>query len=334
MYKLNYKLRNWVDIKNIDYGLLSGNPNPGAIPLLEKNRVKIDWKLLSKSPNIIHLSKRTIGIWRRLDWYNLASNPNPEVIPLIEKYLDRLFDVDDWFYELCRNPNAIPLLEKNPDIFHEDNNDAVLGLSLNPNPEVIPLIEKHLDKFDNIAFSMLAKNPLFIEIFNRIIRPNNELTEKLNNMFLDWWSGVSGNPNVIYLLENNLDKIDWEMLSSNPNAIHLLEKNPEKINWNNLSLNPNAINLLEANLDKINWDNLSLNPNAIHLLEKNQDKINWNKLSGNPSIFEPEYQYEYEALKERCDIYKEELMQIAMHPSRIQKYLDMGISIDELDNCI
>jgi len=43
---------------------------------------------------------------------------------------------------------------------------------------------------------------------------------------------------------------------------------------------------------------------------------------------------DYEALKERCHIYKEELIQITMHPSRIQKYLDMGISIDELDNCI
>jgi hypothetical protein len=43
---------------------------------------------------------------------------------------------------------------------------------------------------------------------------------------------------------------------------------------------------------------------------------------------------DYEALKERCDIYKEELIQKAFHPSRIQKYLDMGISIDELDDCI
>jgi hypothetical protein len=31
---------------------------------------------------------------------------------------------------------------------------------------------------------------------------------------------------------------------------------------------------------------------------------------------------------------KEELMQIAMYPSRIQKLLDAGISIDELDNYI
>jgi hypothetical protein len=44
--------------------------------------------------------------------------------------------------------------------------------------------------------------------------------------------------------------------------------------------------------------------------------------------------FDYEALKERCAIYKEELTQKAFHPSRIQKLLDMGISIDKLDNYI
>ena len=128
----------------------------------------------------------------------------------------------------------------------------------------------------------------------------------------------------------NIENINWECLSMNPNAIHLLEKNLDKIFWKYLSGNPNAIHLLEKNPNKINWYWLALNPNAIHLLEKNLDKINWDRLSENPSIFE----LDYETLKERCNIYKEELMQIAMHPSRIQKLLDMGISIDELDDYI
>jgi len=118
-------------------------------------------------------------------------------------------------------------------------------------------------------------------------------------------------------------------------VIPLLEENLDKLgdfSWGQLSENPNAIHLLEKNQDKINWDGLSCNPNAIHLLEKNQDKINLVGLSLNPSIFEREYQYEYEAMKKRCLIYKEELIQKTMHPSRIQKYLVMGISIDELDN--
>ena len=82
--------------------------------------------------------------------------------------------------------------------------------------------------------------------------------------------------------------------------------------------------------DKINWDNLSFNPNAISILKKNQDRIHWKELSENPSIFELNYDY----LKERCNLYKEELIKKALHPSRIQKYLDMGFSIDELDNII
>jgi len=36
--------------------------------------------------------------------------------------------------------------------------------------------------------------------------------------------------------------------------------------------------------------------------------------------------------KQMVDIYFEELMKKAFRPSRIQHYLDMGISIDELDN--
>jgi hypothetical protein len=39
-------------------------------------------------------------------------------------------------------------------------------------------------------------------------------------------------------------------------------------------------------------------------------------------------------LKNRCNIFKEELIKKAFHPSRIQKYLDYGIDIFELDDYI
>jgi hypothetical protein len=105
-----------------------------------------------------------------------------------------------------------------------------------------------------------------------------------------------------------MDKINWGWLSSNPNAIHLLEKNPNKIDW------------------KV----LSKNPNAIHLLETNPNKIKWGCLSSNPSIFE----LDYNALKERCSIYKWELLEVVLHPSRIEKYIEMGIEMGELGNYI
>ena len=92
-------------------------------------------------------------------------------------------------------------------------------------------------------------------------------------------------------------------------------------------------NLIEKNQDKLEcWHLLSANPNAVHLLERNQGKIKWDYLSENPSIFEIDYYYD--ELNQRCLIYKEELIQKAFHPSRIQKLLDMGISIEDLDDCL
>ena len=110
----------------------------------------------------------------------------------------------------------------------------------------------------------------------------------------------------------------------------LLEQNKNKIFWEFLSKNSSALHLLEQNKDKIDWFYLSQNQSAMHLLEQNQDKIDWHCLSINPSIFE----LDYNALKERCSVYKEELIQVALHPSRIQKYLEQGINFAELDDFI
>ena len=34
------------------------------------------------------------------------------------------------------------------------------------------------------------------------------------------WDYLSLNPNAIWIIEQNLDKVDWYFLSENPNAIH------------------------------------------------------------------------------------------------------------------
>ena len=104
---------------------------------------------------------------------------------------------------------------------------------------------------------------------------------------------------------------------------------PEKLDWEVLSFNPNAIPLLEKNPDKIDNFFISKNPNAIPWLEKNQDKVEWNMISTNPSIFEPVYNYE--KMKERMSsTIAEELMRKTWHPSRIEKWLDMGVDLEDL----
>ena len=140
------------------------------------------------------------------------------------------------------------------------------------------------------------------------------------------WTYLSRNPNAIHLLEQNIDKINWHWLSTNPNAIHLLEQNMDKIVWDYLSENPNAIHLLEKNMDKIDWNMLSKNPIAIHLLEQNMDKIDLSYLLQNPSIFE----YDYEAMRNRLNIFKEELVAKQFHPKNMTKFVSWGF--DEFDD--
>ena len=78
-----------------------------------------------------------------------------------------------------------------------------------------------------------------------------------------------GKPIYIY---KHLDKVSWKWLSGNPNVIHLLEEHLDKVDWIGLSENPNAIHILEQHLDKVKYT-LSMNPNAIHLLEKHLDYL-------------------------------------------------------------
>ena len=131
---------------------------------------------------------------------------------------------------------------------------------------------------------------------------------------------------LIPFVKENIDKINREYLCINVNAIHILEKNMTEIHWNVLSGNSNAIHILEKNMDKVDWSMLSHNPAAIHILEKNQSKIDWNSFSYNSEIFD----YSYEYLEERCNIYKEELIQKSMTPKKFQRYIDEGYDVEEI----
>jgi hypothetical protein len=91
--------------------------------------------------------------------------------------------------------------------------------------------------------------------------------------------------------------------------------------------NPDVLEILESRKENINWNILCLNPIAIKMLEQNQDRINWYWLSINPSIF----QYDYDTMaKGRMTLLREELMMKTLHPSRIEKWLEAGLSIDDL----
>ena len=249
IFKIKYKLKDWIPPEKLDWVYLSANPN--AIEMLKANPNKIHKMGLSRNTNDEAIELLN-AYPNKIDWWVLSSNPT--AIELLKKNLDNI----NWG-ELSRNPNAIELLKANR------NNINYSNLSANPN--AIDLIKnkineendigENLDYTKNINWKLLSTNPNAIEL----------LKENLGR--IDWYRlSENPNPEAIELLRTNPSKIVWAFLSANPNpeAIKLLKANPTNIDWLILSSNPN--------------------PEAIELLKKNKDSINWKELSANPAIFD------------------------------------------------
>jgi hypothetical protein len=108
IFKIKYKLKDWIPQKKLDWKYLSANPN--AIELLKANPEKIDWGWLSANPSqyAIELLKANPD---EIQMPYLSSNPNPYAIELLKANPDEI----DWLL-LSTNPNpyAIELLKTNP----------------------------------------------------------------------------------------------------------------------------------------------------------------------------------------------------------------------------
>jgi hypothetical protein len=263
---------------------------------------KLYWAYLSKNPNAISLLEKNP---EKICWISLSSNEN--AVHLLEKNFKKI----NW-HSLMINPNALHLIQK------YKKNTQWFYLGYNPNPNVIDIFNKYpQERYYLNSACVHTPVPLLSEF------DNNPQGWGFN------WLKLSRRHDAIHILEKFMDKICWNNLSSNPAAIHLLEKNKENINWFGLCRNPNAIKLIEENLDKFtkyHWYNLSANPSAIDLLEKHQDKIDWHTLSSNPAIFV----YDYEAMRESHKDLKEELLQVALHPDRIEQWLKMGMELEDM----
>ena len=107
-------------------------------------------------------------------------------------------------------------------------------------------------------------------------------------------------------------------------------------NWNQY-----FFNFVNANQDKHwDWYHLSQNPNiTMDIVEANPDKPwDWKSLSRNKFTKEKE-NFELRELRVKHQKFVqehlfEELVKIAMHPNKIEKYLSMGYTIDELDDIL
>jgi hypothetical protein len=306
-----YKLKTWIEPSRILWWDLVTREN--AIPFVEKHIDILDnhcLEKLSRNPFAVEMLKNHID---KIKWNHFVYNPN--AMHVIEQHLDICITSLDSYgrMNLLRHPNFVHIIYHHKETIIDEllNSSCIYVLARSDNPIYIDLLEKFMKKY-----------------------PEKVMT--------NFWVDLCENPLAIHIIEPNLHKLSsaaWQVLAKNIGAIHIIQDNLPKLDdngWRYLCENPGAISILEEHPHKINWYALSCNINGISILEKNQKHIvcysffDYEKLSVNSPIFE----IDYDAIQKRCSIYKEELMQVALHPSRIENYLAQGISVEELDNYI
>lgn len=311
-----YKLKKWVKIE------------------------KIYWWKLVESESAISFLEKNINFIENENLNRLSTNPH--AISILKKYPDKI----KWNYLVEKNPNAVELVK---DYLEKCINSISINnkLRLLHEPKFIEIVVNNrdiiLDKFicGNLLPNLASKkNIIYLDLLDDfLIKYPHKLPLSNSEYF---WRDLVENPLAIYIIKKYLYKLSrncWQYLAENPNAISIIEENLDKLNdsgWGKLSKNPNAIQILKKHMDKIDWYYLLRNINAYELIEeypeliKCYDFIDYNNFSVQSPIFE----YDYEAIGKRCSIYKDELMQIALHPFRIESYLQQGIKPEDLDKYI
>jgi len=304
----------WEPYKRIEF-----NPTPGTLFFAKKCPEYLQINTEFYNPHITEVldtffftqTPSTVNCYSA-GWTSLSRYCNN--LEFLEANLENL----DW-YQLSKNPAAVPLLEKYP--------EKIDWMTIGGNPNAMHLVEANFD----LMRAEHCWEPLF---------EGDGPDEML-------WKGLSANPHkkAIDILLQYPQHIDWIEASGNPGAIRLLEKYPEKIVWLTIlgNRNPDVLPIIDAYLDKYKtpnskkliwkvvtlsgWEILSTNPILTpEFIQKYADDLDWAQLSRNPCIFE----LDYAAIKRRCAIYKDELLAMTLHPSRIETYLASGFSIRDL----
>jgi len=157
------------------------------------------------------------------------------------------------------------------------------------------------------------------------------------------WYSISRNPNVtLEFIEKYIDKNwCWRSLSRHPNiTLEFVEKYiNKKWNWECLSRHPNiTLEFVEKYIDKNwNWECLSRHPNITIEMIKKYYNLPWDlHVILNRNFNEEKEFFELRVKHQQFvqDNLLEEFVKAYMHPNRIKKLLDMGYSIDDLDNIL
>jgi hypothetical protein len=292
--------------------LFSRHPSNKAIEMMMANPklVCLESLLYNPNPNIGPLLEKTWALQNPKYKYPMMSqSENPAILAFIEKHPEEI----NWTY-LSKNEceDAIRILEK--------NQDKIDWLYLSENSFAIEILKKNMDK---IVWKSFCKNsnPKAIEMIEQMLI---EEPSKIS------FKSLSENPNAIHIISQHLDKIWKCKLSENPNAMNILMQHPELINFNLLMSNPSAIPYIETRMTEIqdfHMQRLTHNQNCIPLIVKMIDagliKDTINSITRELYWIKSVFELDYQAMsKVRTKLLYTELMEKALHPSRVRKWLD------------
>lgn len=336
---LPMRLLHWINKDKINWEHLCYNESPGIVPFVEQNMDRIDWT--AKHYNALKHLKYPLTKEKRdqefehQKWITLSQTESDFAMEILEKNVDKI----SWY---CLAHNSC---DKAAQLWIDNQHRHVLvdrmWFASNQSAVAMDFLENHLDKVswsdlstnpcdgalriltanqDKIDWDSLAHNPSATAV--QLLKEN---FDKINWRELCW----NEHDDALDLIEANLDKVCWQTLSysESPRVLKLLAANQDKIWWNALSRNksPLALALLLKNQDKINWHCVSDTDSfgAVQLLAENQDKIDWQELSANPFIFE----YDYDAMRHYCSVFKDELLEERFHPDNLPKMSGWGFNI-------
>jgi hypothetical protein len=271
----------------------------------------------------------------------------PSVL-LIPNLAENIYKIQDWVTKeywttetyywimLSSNPHpyAIELLKKNPKKIDP------LGLSMNPHPwaiEVWKLNKNMLDGLDGLNFNFLNfnSNPWMIDYLKE--NPKRIYTSYLVANPHPW--AIEQVKDVIYN-----DK-KWG-LYQNPNTevIEMVFQyfHPAYIDCPTSFCNPNpkvveywkSLGMYDTTWPDMDWGYMFKNPHpeAIKIVKENSQKfeslynnIHTGEIFSNPAIFE----LDYEKIRIRKLELHQELMRVYLHPSRIKKWIDSGMELED-----
>lgn len=251
------------------------------------------------------------------------------------KKLININNVEDNFYlDILMNPNAYKFMLDNEKYFGKNIDEWYCGIYY---------------KKENGKWKEIINWDLFCHYFANYYSINL----LYNNFSKINWNEISFNPNVIDIISNNLDKINWSNLCENYNAYNILKNNFDKIVWNKIIYNKNAVFLIKDDIKLLTWNDIydfmskyiedkyrqvfihtiSLcdNKHILKLLDiscnKNNQIINSSYLD--PSIFE----YDYDTIMNKINIYKKELLEKVLHPTRLMNICNKyGVQFNDLMN--